>query len=268
MEFELGFIGCGNMGSAIAIAANKKISGEQIILSNRTVAKAQKLAERIGAKVGNNIDVAKKSRFIFLGVKPQMMSDVLSSISSVLKSRADRFILVTMAAGLTISKIKELSGGDYPVIRIMPNTPSSIGEGMVQYACDDKVTDEEKSYFVSIISGAGIIDELPENLIDAGSAVSGCGPAFVDMFIEALADGGVQIGLPRSKAITYAAQMVSGSAKLLLESGKHPGELKDEVCSPGGSTIMGVHALESGGFRSSVMDAVVSAFEKNRELGK
>lgn len=268
MEFELGFIGCGNMGSAIAIAANKKIPGEQIILSNRTVAKAQKLSEKIGAKIGSNIDVAEKSRFIFLGVKPQMMSDVLSLISSVLKSRTDRFILVTMAAGLKISKIKELSGGDYPVIRIMPNTPSSIGEGMVQYACDDKVTDEEKSYFVSIISGAGIIDELPENLIDAGSAVSGCGPAFVDMFIEALADGGVQIGLPRSKAITYAAQMVAGSAKLLLESGKHPGELKDEVCSPGGSTIMGVHALENGGFRSTVMDAVVSAFEKNRELGK
>ena len=268
MEYELGFIGCGNMGSAIAIAANKKLSGEHIILSNRTVSKAEKLAEKIGAKTGSNIEVAEKSHYIFLCVKPQMMREVLSSLSPVLKARDDRFILVTMAAGLTISSIKEFSGGDYPVIRIMPNTPSAIGEGVIQYACDNKITDEEKSYFISLMSSAGLIDELPENLIDAGSAVSGCGPAFVDIFIEALADGGVQIGLPRSKAIMYAAQMVSGSAKLILESGKHPAQLKDEVCSPGGSTIMGVHALESGGFRSSVMNAVADAFEKNRELGK
>lgn len=268
MGFEFGFIGCGNMGSALAIAASKKLSGKQIILSNRTVSKAQKLAEKIGAEIGNNIEVAEKSHYIFLGVKPQMMAEALSSVSSALKTRNDRFILVTMAAGLTITKIKELSGGDYPVIRIMPNTPSAIGEGVIQYACDDKITEEEKAYFISTMSNAGFIDELPEDLIDAGSAVSGCGPAFVDIFIEALADGGVQIGLPRSKALTYAAQMVAGSAKLMLESGKHPAQLKDEVCSPGGSTIMGVHALENGGFRSSVMNAVVEAFEKNRKLGK
>ena len=144
----------------------------------------------------------------------------------------------------------------------MPNTPASIGEGMILYTCGEGVTSQEQEAFLSAMSGAGRLTALPENLIDAGSAVSGCGPAFVDLFIEALADGGVACGLPRPAAMELAAQMVAGSARLVLESGRHPGELKDAVCSPGGTTIQGVRALEQRGFRGSVMEAVIAAYEK------
>jgi len=171
-----------------------------------------------------------------------------------------------MAAGLTIARIRELAGGNYPVIRIMPNTPASIGEGMILYACSDDVTKTEEKVFLEAMSGAGRLSSLPESQMDAGSAVSGCGPAFVDLFLEALADGGVACGLPRAQAMEYAAQMVLGSAKLVLESGKHPGELKDAVCSPGGTTIQGVRTLEEAGFRGAVMDAVIAAYERTLEL--
>ena len=268
MIYETGFIGCGNMGSALAIAASKNLSPGKIILANKTPEKARKLAERLGAAFGGNLDAAGKSRYIFLGVKPQMMAELLEAIAPVLKARQDRFVLVTMAAGLTIDTIREMAGAVYPVIRIMPNTPSAIGAGMIQYAVSEDVTAEEKADFLAYMAGAGILDELPEKLIDAGAAVSGCGPAFVDLFIEALADGGVQCGLPRAKALLYAAQMVAGSAQLVLESGKSPAQLKDEVCSPGGSTIVGVHALENGGFRAATMDAVTAACLRTKELGK
>ena len=171
-----------------------------------------------------------------------------------------------MAAGLTIARIRELAGGNYPVIRIMPNTPSSIGEGMILYTCSSDITKTEEKVFLEAMSGAGRLSALPEHQMDAGSAVSGCGPAFVDLFIEALADGGVACGLPRAAAMEYAAQMVLGAAKLILESGKHPGELKDAVCSPGGTTIQGVRTLEEAGFRGAVMDAVIAAYEKTLEL--
>lgn len=268
LTYECGFIGCGNMGGALAQAARQNLGGEEILLANRTREKADMLANKLGCSVGSNADVAENCRFIFLGVKPQMMEQMLHGIAPVLKERKDRFILVSMAAGLTINRIRQMAGSDYPVIRIMPNTPSSIGQGMIQYALSNNTLEEESERFIKLMSGAGLLDELPENLIDAGSAVSGCGPAFTDLFIEALADGGVQVGLPRKKALLYAAQMVKGSADLILQSGKHPAQLKDEVCSPGGSTIAGVHALEKGAFRSAVMDAVTTAFEKNRDLGK
>ena len=148
----------------------------------------------------------------------------------------------------------------------MPNTPAAIGEGMILYACGEGVAKTEEKVFLDAMAGAGRFSPLPEKLIDAGSAVSGCGPAFVDLFIEALADGGVACGLPRAAAQEYAAQMVLGSARLLLESGKHPGALKDAVCSPGGTTIQGVRTLEEAGFRGAVMDAVIAAYEKNFDL--
>ena len=262
-----GFIGCGNMGGALARAMRKNIDGSDIVLTNRSLAKAEKLAQELGCGVAaDNQHIAEKADYIFLGVKPQMMAEMLSGIRETLANRPTRFILVTMAAGLTIKRIRELAGGDYPVIRIMPNTPSSIGEGMILYSAGSDVLDIELQIFLSAMSGTGRLSPLPEHLMDAGSAVSGCGPAFVDLFVEALADGGVACGLPRAAALEFAAQMVAGSAKLILESGQHPGALKDAVCSPGGTTIQGVRALEEGGFRGTVMNAVIKAYEKNFDL--
>ena len=261
-----GFIGTGNMGGALARALAKNVEGDSILLANRSAEKAAALATELGCKAVSSEAIAKKADYIFLGVKPQMMADLLAQLSPILKEREDRFILVTMAAGLTIQRIRELAVGDYPVIRIMPNTPASIGEGMILYTAGSDVLDIELQVFLSAMSGAGRLSPLPEHLMDAGSAVSGCGPAFVDLFIEALADGGVACGLPRASALEFAAQMVAGSAKLILESGKHPGVLKDAVCSPGGTTIQGVRALEAGNFRGTVMEAVIKAYEKNFHL--
>lgn len=261
-----GFIGTGNMGGALARAARKSLDGRQILLANRTAAKAEALAAELSCKAADVKTVAASAGYIFLGVKPQMMEELLSGIRDTLAERQDRFILVTMAAGLTIRRIREMAGGDYPVIRIMPNTPSSIGEGMILYTAGGDVLDVELQVFLTAMAGAGRLSPLPEHLMDAGSAISGCGPAFVDLFIEALADGGVACGLPRASALEFAAQMVAGSARLVLESGKHPGVLKDAVCSPGGTTIQGVRALEDGGFRGTVMNAVIKAYEKNFDL--
>lgn len=261
-----GFIGTGNMGGALARAACKRLPGGQVLLANRTAEKARLLAEELGCRAADNAAVAESADFIFLGVKPQMMGELMLELRPILAGRQGPFVLVTMAAGLTIQRIQELAGGAYPVIRIMPNTPASIGEGMVLYACGGGVTEADEAAFLDAMAGAGRLSPLPEKLIDAGSAVSGCGPAFVDLFIEALADGGVACGLPRAAALEYAAQMVAGSARLVLESGKHPGALKDAVCSPGGTTIQGVRKLEEAGFRGAVMDAVIAAYEKNGEL--
>ena len=262
----LGFIGTGNMGGALAKAACGVLPSDQVFLSNRTPSKAQILAEELECRVTDNEAIAESADLIFLGVKPQMMAEMLEDIAPVLKKRERRFLLISMAAGLTIARIRELAGGNYPVIRIMPNTPASIGEGMILYTCSEDVTKTEEKVFLEAMSGAGRLSALPESQMDAGSAVSGCGPAFVDLFVEALADGGVACGLPRAAAMEYAAQMVLGSAKLILESGKHPGELKDAVCSPGGTTIQGVRALEAGNFRGTVMEAVIKAYEKNFDL--
>lgn len=262
----LGFIGTGNMGGALAQAACKAMPSDQIFLANRTEEKARRLAEELGCRVADNKAVAENADLIFLGVKPQMMADLLSEIAPILAGRESRFLLVSMAAGLTVSRIREMARGDYPVIRIMPNTPASIGEGMILYTCCDRVTKPEEKVFLDAMRCAGRLAALPEHLMDAGSAVSGCGPAFVDLFIEALADGGVACGLPRAQATEFAAQMVAGAARLVLESGKHPGELKDAVCSPGGTTIQGVRALEESGFRGSVMKAVTAAYEKTLTL--
>lgn len=263
---KCGFIGSGNMGGAVARSAVKVVGGAEVLLANRTHAKAARLAAELGCAVGSNEDAA-RCGFVFLAVKPQMMADMLAGIAPVLAARSDRFVLVTMAAGLHISQIRQMAGGEYPVIRIMPNTPCAVGAGMIQY-CAEGVTDGEIDEFLSLMASAGRLDVLPEHLIDAASAVSGCGPAFAYQFIEALADGGVACGLPRAKAMEYAAQMLLGSAELILQTGKHPGELKDAVCSPAGSTIQGVRTLEQRAFRGAVTDAVIAAFEKNRDLGK
>ena len=268
MENKLfGFIGCGNMGGAMARAARKAMPGEAILLSNRTPEKAQALAAQLGARAVDNATAAAQSDFLFLGVKPQMMAGMLSGIRETLRRREAPCVLVTMAAGLTMGTIREMAGVDYPIIRINPNTPAAIGQGVV-LCCHDGVSEADMALFRSAMAGAGRLDFIEEHLMDAGSAVAGCGPAFAAMLIEALADGGVACGLPRAKAQAYAAQMLLGTAALALESGQHPGQLKDAVCSPGGSTIQGVRALEAGGFRSAVFEAVVAAYEKTVEMGK
>lgn len=266
MYQTIGFIGTGNMGSAVARAAAKSGQAERILLANRTAAKAEALAAELpGAAVSTNEEIARTAQLIFLGVKPQMMALVLDPLERILRQREDRFVLVTMAAGLSCHRIQDILDLDCPVIRMMPNTPAAIGAGVVQY-CGELVTVDELDSFAALIAPAGLVDPVPEGLIDAASAVSGCGPAFAYLFIEALADGGVACGLPRDKAAAYAAQMLAGSAKMVLESGRHPGALKDAVCSPGGTTIQGVRTLEERGFRAAAMDAVIAAYEKTLKL--
>lgn len=262
---RFGFVGCGNMGGAVARAVCAAVGGEHVLLANKTRSKAEALAEELGCLVGENSEAA-SCDFVFLGVKPQMMEDMLLDIRPALDKNPNA-VLVTMAAGLTTHRIREMAGGEHPVIRIMPNTPATVGQGMIQYCCLDVDADREQA-FLAAMAPAGRLDALPEHLIDAASAVSGCGPAFACMFLEALADGGVACGLPRAKAQEYAAQMLLGTAQLVLSSGSHPGALKDAVCSPGGSTIQGVLALERQGFRSAAVSAVIAAYEKNKTLAK
>ena len=259
-----GFIGTGNMGGALARAARKKLPGSDILLANRTAAKAEILAAELGCKAVGNAAAA-QAEFVFLGVKPYMVAGLMEEIGPVLAARKDRFVLVSMAAALTIPDLRERGCGDWPVIRIMPNTPSAVGEGVIFYACDG-VTESEQQAFLDAMSGAGRLLPLDDHLMDAGSAVAGCGPAFVDLFLEAMADGGVACGLTRPMAMECAAQTLIGAAKLMLATGTHPGALKDAVCSPGGATIQGVRALEKAGFRCAVMDAVIAAYEKSAQM--
>ena len=263
---RIGFIGTGAMGGAVAKIAAASAPGAALYLANHTAAKAEALAAQLpGARAASNEEVAAVCDLIFLAVKPQVMPRALPALADCLARRTDRFVLVTMAAGLTCRTIRELAGGDYPVIRMMPNTPITVGAGAVQY-CGLDATEAELAEFARLMAPAGLVDPLPEHLIDAASALSGCGPAFVDLFLEALADGGVACGLPRRTALAYAQAMVEGAAKMARLSGTHPGVLKDAVCSPGGSTIQGVRILEQRAFRGAVMDAVIAAYEKNLQL--
>ena len=268
MKYQFGFIGCGNMGGALARAVAKKIPANAIALCDANTQKAQELASDLGANVTDLKDLAQGSAYIFLGVKPQGFEALFSELRPYLAERTERVVLISMAAGVSIAAIEAFAGVTVTIIRIMPNTPASVGEGMILYTANKNVADQEIDIFLRALSEAGKIDAIPEEKIDAASALSGCGPAFVYLFAEALADGAVECGLAREKANLYAAQTLAGAAKLLLESGKHPGELKDAVCSPGGTTIAGVHALEEGSFRASVMDAVIAAYEKTLKLKK
>ena len=258
---KIGFIGTGNMGGALASAAAR--SGEvEVLLANRTKAKAETLAERIGAVVSSNEIVAREADHIFLGVKPQMIVDVLKGIAPALKERKSAPVLISMVTGLDITRIQELAGGDYPVIRIMPNMPAAVGEGVIFYACSGNCDKAQQEAFLRYMAPAGKLFPLAEELHAAGS------PAFAAIFLESMADGGVACGLPRASAIQYAAQMMLGTAKMVLETNQHPGVLKDSVCSPAGSTIQGVRTLEERGMRAAVLDAVTVAYEKNVELKK
>ena len=257
------------MGGAIAIAVSSALKeGYTLGLADNCTEKAQSLAEKIGASVKDNLTLAAECDMLFLGVKPQVMPMLADEIRETLIGRGKDVCVVSMAAGISLADYAAMLGADTPVIRIMPNTPVSVGEGMILWCANGAVSDEQKRLFVELMVHAGKLDEIPEKLIDAAGCISGCGPAFVSMFIEALADGGVLCGLPRDKALAYAMQTLIGTATLATETGIHPGALKDAVCSPGGTTIEGVAALEKGGFRGDVMGAVTAAYEKTLKLTK
>lgn len=265
-KIKIGFIGCGNMGGALAKAVSK--SGLcDIMLTDVDNTKAQILAVQTNGRVVSLSEIALNAKYIFLGVKPQMMADLVDSIVGFLKSREDRFILVTMAAGLKISSFNEMLGAKMPMIRIMPNTPVAVGEGMILYAPCKAVTEAEEAEFQSVLKFSGRLDKLQEELIDAGCVVSGCGPAFVYMFAESMAQAGAEFGLDKEKAVEYAAQTLLGAAKLMLTSGKTPKILREEVCSPKGSTIEGVLSLQNSDFDKAVNDALKASYKRTKELG-
>lgn len=263
MQYEIGFIGCGNMGGALCRAVAKSLPGAQIALCDAQSQKAEALAKELGATALDIHTLVRESRFVVLGVKPQMLADTVASIRAELKEGQ---VIISMAAGVSVATVREYCGQALPVIRIMPNTPAALGEGVILYVADGTSAEEEQA-FLRYFAAAGLIDPIDESRIDAASALSGCGPAFVYIFAEAMADAAVECGIPRDKAIAYAARTLCGAARMVEEYG-NPAALKDAVCSAGGSTIAGVHALERGGLRAATMDAVNAAYRRTKELGK
>ena len=260
---KYGFLGCGNMGGAIARALSRKTKA--IAVSDRS-GKASGLAQELGVQYSDNVSIAAECDRIFLAVKPHMMGDMLLPLKDTLAQRKP--LLITMAAGLEIRQIEEFVGTHLPVIRIMPNTPTSVGKGVIPYCANNLVTEEMVTDWLEDMSECGLLDPLEERLMDAASALSGSGPAYLYLMLEAMADGGVACGLPRAKALDYAAMTMAGAAEIYLSTHAHPGSLKDAVCSPGGSTIAGVRILEQWGFRGAAMNCVCAAYAKNKELGK
>ncbi len=265
-KYLAGFIGAGNMGGIIASAVAKRIGFDAVALCCSNEKSSETAARRIGCGYSDLEEIC-NSRYIFLGIKPQMAESVLPKVAELLKNRTDDYIVVSMLAGATLEHLSHLCATDR-IIRIMPNTPASVEEGITLVCATEAVSKDEISAFCELISYTGKTDVIPEKFFDAATALSGCGPAYVYMFLEALADGAVKCGLSRDLAREYAARTVLGASKLALSSDQHTGQLKDAVCSPGGSTIEGVLCLEREGFRSSVMDAVCAAFEKSKQLGK
>lgn len=258
---KYGFIGCGNMGGALARSLSK--TTKDIMLCDPYA--AESLARELDCITGENELAAANCQCLFLAVKPQILEKVLIPIAETLKIH--RPLLITMAAGVSISKIQSIIGATLPVIRIMPNTPAMIGCGTILYCANELVSTAAVATVIDDMRYAGMFDAIDEKLIDAASALSGCGPAYAYMFIEALADGAVACGVPRDKALAYAANTLVGAAQMVLQTRTHPGALKDAVCSPGGSTIAGVRALEEHGFRGAVMDCVQAAYIRTKELG-
>lgn len=260
---KYGFIGCGNMGGAVARALSKATT--DIAVSDRS-GKAKNLAREMGVSYADNRTIAETCDRIFLAVKPHMIRDVLAPLQEVLLRRKP--VLISMIAGVEIAQIQTFAGGEMPVIRMMPNTPTAIGKGVIQYACNGLVEGTVLADWLQDMRFCGLLDALDETLIDAASALSGSGPAYLYVMLEALADGAVACGLPRAKAMEYAAMTMVGAGEMYLQTKAHPGALKDAVCSPGGSTICGIRALEDKGFRGAAMDCVIATFQKNKELGK
>lgn len=262
---KIGFIGCGNMARAMINGMLKKgFPKEEIIAS----AKSEKTLSYISDEMGitaesENANVAKNADIVILAVKPVYMEEVINEIKGEIGLRK---IVVTLAPGKTIEWLEKKFGKRIKLVRIMPNTPAMVSEGMTALCPNDKITDKDLKVVRKIFDSFGKAEVVSENIMDAVVGVSGSSPAFVFMFIEAMADAAVAEGMPRAQAYKFAAQTVMGSAKLMLETGKHPGDLKDMVCSPGGTTIEGVNVLEGCAFRSAVIEAVREAADKSRRM--
>lgn len=276
MMKHIAFIGAGNMGGAMVRAVCKALEPQNVVIYRPNRQAAARLSEETGCRVADSAaEAVRGAGYVLLCIKPQVLRPVLAGLLPALKAEweaGNRQVVVSIAAGISLQTICEiLAGGGLeklPVVRIMPNTPASIGEGVLLMTPGEEVLDEDRAGLEGALSRCGLLEWVTEQQLDMGSAISGCGPAFACLFLEALADGGVQIGLPRDKAQRWAAKMLAGSAEMVLRTGKHPGQLKDEVCSPGGTTIAGVAELEKRAFRSAAAQAVVAAYEKNARLGK
>jgi pyrroline-5-carboxylate reductase len=282
-EIKIGCIGCGMMGGALIKAIAKKVGGEKILLSDGDVEKAKSLALELGANfVTSNAQIIENCSHIILAVKPAFFSSVLEQIkdsyNNIAKSEQKNLpVIISIMAGLSIEKIEQMSiqagisGGLQNILRLMPNLPATVNEGMIALCTKENVSSEigqEVEFVKEILSCAGKVEQVSEKLMDVVTAVSGSGPAYGFMFIEALADAAVLLGMPRSQAYIYASQTLKGAAQMVLETSEHPGKLKDAVCSPGGTTIQAVKSLEEKGFRSAVISAVESAYNKSVDLGK
>lgn len=263
---KIGFIGLGNMARAIIGGMLREgiASREDIIGS----AKTQKTLDAVRREYGIGVEssnqaVAEKADVLILAVKPQFLEDVIAEIRESVKENT---LVISIAAGKTLSWLSASFDRPLGLVRCMPNTPALVGEGCTGVCANDAVTEEELAYSLRLMGSFGKAYLVEERLMDAVGAVSGSSPAYVFLFIEAMADAAVAAGMPRAQAYEFAAQAVCGSARLVLETGKHPGELKDMVCSPGGTTIEGVKVLEEAGFRGAVMDALLAAVEKSKQL--
>ncbi len=263
---KIGFIGCGNMAKAIiaGLIKTKTFMPEEIIASDNSEACLKDAADTYGINVtANNSELVLKSEMILLAVKPQVLPNVIEEIADTV---SENKLVISIVAGQSLAKIENMFGKSIKLIRTMPNTPALVGEGMTAVCCNENVDKLESEYACRILSSFGKAEIVPEKLMDAVVAVSGSAPAYVAMFIEAMADEAVLEGMPRAQAYKFAAQAVLGTAKLIEQTGKHPGEIKDMVCSPAGTTIEAVRVLEEKGFRSAVMEAMKACAEVSRNL--
>ena len=262
----LGFVGCGNMAQAMlkGILAKGLYKADEIIVSRRTKEALDALHEELGVQTTtDNKEVAEKADVLVLAIKPYQFADVIPEIAPVCKENA---LVISIAAGQTIANIEKLFGKTMKIVRTMPNTPALVLAGATGMCFHPSVAKEEREMAITIFESFGVVAEVSENMIDTVIGVSGSSPAYVFMFIEAMADAAVADGMPRAMAYELAAQTVYGSAKMVLETGKHPAELKDMVCSPAGTTIQAVKTLEEQGFRSALMEAMAVCAEKSRNM--
>jgi len=274
MKKTIGCIGSGNIGPALMKGISKVVDPEFIGFTDVNSSKARAAADSLGGQVYNsNSQAVEQVDFLFLAVKPQVYKSVLEEIKPAVKDRLSNeknggksLTLISVVAGWSIAKISSCLDVNVPIVRIMPNTPVLVSRGLIAMSTSPGFPAERIPEVETLLSGAGLVDHLDEVYMDSVTGLSGSGPAFVYIFIEALADGGVRAGLPRDKALRYAVQTVLGSAHMVQETGKHLGELKDMVTSPGGTTIAGIAALENGAFRGAVINAVEAAWRRSSEL--
>lgn len=262
---KIGFIGMGNMGFAMLKGILQIFPKEDIVFADASIERCKMVSEQTGVQyVESNAECANTAKYIILAVKPQYYNQVLKNIENIVRTE---HVIISIAPGITIETLKNELGYDKRIVRAMPNTPALLGCGMTGICYDDKLFQfEEKDVIDKIFSSFGRYRKLEERQMSAVVCVSGSSPAYVYMFIEALADGAVKYGLPRDMAYEMAAQAVMGSAKMVLETKEHPGKLKDQVCSPGGTTIAGVSALEEYGFRNAIIKATDECFKKSEGI--